>query len=80
MTALVRAAALVAVAVVSVPSMALAITSKYPEQQQKWLASDKCSKRAMEKYPDRTQEDNAKREAFTRRCVNASNAPGHSGR
>jgi hypothetical protein len=59
--------------------MALAVTSKYPEQQQKWLASDKCAKRAIEKYPDHTQEENAKREAFTRRCLNASGAPGHSG-
>jgi hypothetical protein len=72
MTALVRAAALIAVAAVSVPSMALAAQSKYPEQQQKWLASDKCVKRAAEKYPDHTAEENAKREAFTRRCINAS--------
>jgi hypothetical protein len=80
MTALVRAAAFIAVTAMSVPSTALAAKTKYPEQQQKWLYSDRCTKLAIEKYPDHTAEVNAKREAFARRCTNQYGAPGHSGK
>jgi hypothetical protein len=77
MPALARALVLTLVAA-SVPSFANAVTSKYPEQEGKWTASDKCTKRAVEKYPDYTAEDNAKRDAFLRRCLNASGAPGRA--
>jgi hypothetical protein len=80
MPTLVRAVALFTVAALSIPSMALAATSKYPEQQRKWIASDKCGQLAFQKYPNHTKEENAKRDAFTRRCLNTWGAPGHSGK
>ena len=53
-------------------------TANQRTAQKVWTDSDKCAKQAFEKYPDYTPEETAKREAFTRRCLNARSLPGRS--
>jgi hypothetical protein len=69
---------LLALPLITVSNVAFAVTSKHPQQQQRWTAGDKCNRQAIEKFPDYTVEENAKREAYLRRCNNSNDAPGRS--
>jgi hypothetical protein len=73
------ALAALAIAAASIPQLASAASTRYPEIQGAWTRADKCRKLAIEKYPDYTPEETAKRDAYTRRCLNNSSAKGASG-
>lgn len=60
------------------PAGEASATANQRTAQKVWTESDKCSKQAFERFPDYTPEDSAKRDAFTRRCLNARNLPGRS--
>jgi len=73
-----RALPIFALAALLGAGSAHAVTTKYREQTTRWDNGDKCAKLAIEKYPDFTPEDNAKRDAYERRCRNSRDVPGRA--
>lgn len=73
-----RALPIIVLAALFGAASAQAVTTRYREQTSRWDNGDKCAKLAIEKYPDFTAEDNAKRDAFERRCRNARDVPGRA--
>ncbi|HZS84251.1 MAG TPA: hypothetical protein VFA50_15360 [Stellaceae bacterium] len=43
--------------------------------EQKWALMDRCTKMALQKYPDNTPDNYAKRDAFARQCQRQSRVP-----
>jgi hypothetical protein len=78
MTKLSLATALLLGAAAMAVALPAAATTNQRTAQKAWTDSDKCAKEAFEKYPDYTPEETAKRDAFTRRCLNGRNLPGRS--
>jgi len=73
-----RALPIIVLAALFGAGSAHAVTTRYREQTTRWDNGDKCAKLAIEKYPDFTPEDNAKRDAYERRCRNSRDVPGRA--
>jgi hypothetical protein len=47
--------------------------------QQKWAQMDRCTKAALQRYPDNTPDNYAKRDALARQCQRESHLPPRQG-
>jgi hypothetical protein len=47
--------------------------------QQKWAQMDRCTKAALQRYPDNTPENYAKRDALARQCQREGHVPPRQG-
>lgn len=73
---------LLAVSVLAVTALldsAQATSSTAVATQHQWGIMDKCARQAIEKYPDHTADDLAKRDAFARKCQLNSRVPVREG-
>lgn len=62
-------------ALLAAPGPALAVSGNAKAANTAWLSMDKCNKRAFELFPDYTQEQIAKRDAYVRKCLTEQRLP-----
>jgi hypothetical protein len=67
--------------VIAMAALLLAPTAHAVNQtvQQRWTQMDRCTKAALQRYPDNTPENYAKRDALARQCQLEAHVPPRQG-